>query len=473
MSRLFPEKWLVVIAVLLGTFTIILNNSMLNPAVPHLMNIFGADAVSTGWVITIFMVTMGITMPLTGYLGDKYGKKQLYLIGLFIFLAGSILGSTSWDLSSLIFFRGMQGVAGGLMMPLSMALIFEVFPKYERGLAVGIWGIAAMMAPTVGPTIGGFIIETGPWQWLFLVNVPTGIIGLIIGSMYLKNTNKVEGISFDKWGFVTVTAGVGTILFALGKVSTLQHLSDPFNIGLIVFGVLSLLLFIRIENRTKQPLLDLSIFKNRAFTYSVWISISTSIALFGGIFLIPLLIQHVYGLNAIITGLIFLPAALFSGIFMTIGGRILDQKGPLLVVTSGLVVTAICTMMLGFTTKDTSLVVIFLLMAMRGIGQGLSTMPATTAGMNAIPDQFVSRGSAMNNVFRQMSSALVIVFISIFYEVRRAHVFPMVGTLEEASLQAINEGFVILGVIAIVTVPLGWLLGKEAEKQEKNTTMSA
>ncbi|SES03348.1 Major Facilitator Superfamily protein [Salipaludibacillus aurantiacus] len=148
-----PEKWLVVITVLLGTFTIILNNSMLNPAVPHFMQVFDADAVATGWVITIFMVTMGMVMPLTGYLGDKFGKKQLYMSGLTLFLAGSVLGSLSWDLQSLIFFRGLQGIGGGVMMPLSMALIFEVFPKNERGLATGVWGIAAMMAPTIGPLL--------------------------------------------------------------------------------------------------------------------------------------------------------------------------------------------------------------------------------------------------------------------------------------------------------------------------------
>lgn len=220
--------------------------------------------------------------------------------------------------------------------------------------------------------------------------------------------------------------------------------------------------FVKVENRLEEPLLDLSIFKNKAYTYSVWISISTSLSLFGGIFLVPLLIQHVYGLGAIITGLIFLPAALFTGVFMTIGGRILDKRGPLLVVTSGLSILAISTIGLGFISRETSLITIFILMAIRGMGQGFSTMPATTAGMNAIPDQFVSRGSAMNNVLRQISSALGIVFISIYYEVRRAQVLPLVNSIEEASLQAINEGFLLLSIIALLTIPFGWLLGIES-----------
>ncbi|MDG5785870.1 MDR family MFS transporter [Evansella sp. AB-P1] len=463
-----PHKWLVVITVLLGTFTIILNNSMLNPSIPHLMNVFEADAVSTGWVITIFMVTMGITMPVTGYLGDKFGKKQLYMAGISIFVIGSILGALSWDLSSLIFFRGLQGIGGGMMMPTSMALIFEVFPRKERGLATGIYGIAAMLAPTIGPTLGGFIIEMGSWQWLFLCNIPTGVIGLIFAYFYLKQTAKVKGITFDLSGFITVTLGVGAILLALGRVSELAHLQDVVNISLLVFGFIALIIFVRIENRKEQPLLDLSIFRIPAYGYSIWISSISSISLFGGIFLIPLLIQHVYGYGAILTGLIFLPAALITGIFMSIGGRMLDRHGPAFVVTSGLTVVTIGNAFLGFLTMETALWVIFLLNAVRGLGMGLSTMPATTAGMNSIPGNMISRGSAMNNVFRQMSSALGIVFISVYFEVRRAQIVAGNGLgIEEASLQAVNEGFIAIAILTLLTIPAGVLLGKVYKKQSK------
>ncbi|MDQ0254161.1 EmrB/QacA subfamily drug resistance transporter [Evansella vedderi] len=463
-----PQKWLVVITVLLGTFTIILNNSMLNPAVPHLMEVFSADAVATGWVITIFMVTMGITMPITGYLGDKFGKKQLYMVGLGLFIIGSILGAISWDLPSLILFRGLQGIGGGMMMPTSMALIFEVFPRKERGLATGIYGIAAMMAPTIGPTLGGFIIELGTWQWLFLCNIPTGVLGLLFSWIYLKQTAKVEGISFDLSGFVTVTLGVGSILLALGRVSEIAHLTDPLNITLFVVGVMAIVLFIKIENNKEQPLLDLSIFKIPAFSYSVWIASISSISLFGGIFLIPLLIQNVFGYGAIITGLSFLPAALLSGIFMSIGGRILDRHGPSAVVTVGLSIGTIGTFFLGFVSMETALWLIFVLNALRGIGMGLSTMPSTTAGMNTIPEKFISRGSAMNNVLRQMSSALGIVFISIYFEVRRSQIVATNGVvIEEASLQAINEGFIVIAVLSLISIPAGILLGKEYKKYQR------
>ncbi len=441
---------------------------MLNPGIPHLMDVFNADAVSTGWVITIFMVTMGMTMPLTGYLGDKFGKKNLYLFGMILFLLGSLLGSLSWNLSSLIFFRGLQGVGGGFIMPLSMALIFEVFPRKERGMATGVWGIAAMMAPTIGPTLGGFIIELGTWQWLFLCNIPTGLLGLTFSVMYLKPTARTANITFDRSGFLTVTFGVGAILLALGRISELAHLQDPLNIALLLGGLVSLFVFVKIENRKEQPLLDLSIFKIKAYTISVWVSIISSIGLFGGIFLLPLLVQNVYGYGAIMTGLVFLPSALLTGVFMTVGGRILDRKGPSGVVTFGLLFSTVGTVFLGFINMETGLWVLFLLNAIRGIGMGLSTMPATTSGMNAIPERFISRGSAMNNVLRQMSSALGIVFMSVYFEVRRAQVMAANGmAVEEASLQAITEGFLVISFFMLISIPAGWLLGKEVKKQEE------
>ena len=461
------EKWLVVVAVLLGSFTMILNNSMLNPAVPQLMNVFEADAVATGWVITIFMVTMGMTVPATGYLGDRFGKKKLYVIGLFVFIIGSILGSLSWNLNSLIVFRGIQGIGGGVMMTLSMALIFEAFPRNERGLATGVWGISAMMAPTIGPTFGGFILETMNWKYLFLVNVPFGLIGLWFALRYLPRTNPNPNVTFDRFGFVTITLGVGAILYALGRMSELAHLTTPVNLLLLGMGVVLLYVFVQIERKVKQPLLDLTLFRVPAYTFSMLIASISSIGLFGGIFLIPLLIQQVYGLGPIMTGLVFLPSALLTGIFMSVGGRILDRKGATGVISSGLIILTIGTLPLGFMKIETSLIVIFIWMAIRGIGMGLSSMPSTTTGMNAIPSHLISRGSAMNNVIRQMSSALGIVFVSIYYEVRRGQLALTMNSLEEASIQAINEGFLVITALTALSIPVAFYLERASRQDEK------
>ncbi|WP_168771614.1 MDR family MFS transporter [Alkalihalobacillus alcalophilus] len=462
------QKWMVVVAVLLGSFTMILNNSMLNPAIPTFIDVFETDVVSAGWIITIFMVAMGMTVPVTGYLGDRFGKKRTYLIGLALFVVGSIIGTFSWNLSSLITFRALQGIGGGIMMPLSMALIFEAFPKRERGLATGVWGIASMMAPTIGPTIGGILLETTSWHYLFITNAPFGLIGLWFAWKYLPNTTPNRQVQFDKVGFFLVTLGVGSILFAFARMSSVADLTHPTNLILLIVGIIWMYLFVKVEKQVQQPLLDLSLFRIPVYTYSILLTTISSIGLFAGIFLIPLLIQQAFGLSAIVTGLVFLPSALFTGIFMTVGGRILDKKGAKGVITSGLLVLAVGTLVMGFMSIETSLAFIIFWMAIRGIGNGLSSMPSTTTGMNAVPDRLVSRGSALNNVARQMSSAFAVVFISIFYEVRRGQIMTSSSTfsLEQASVQAINEAFIFVGILTFLTIPIGYMLEKKSKEED-------
>lgn len=463
-----PQKWMVVFAVLLGAFTLILNNSMLNPALPYFQEKFSADPVTVGWIITIFMVTMGMTMPVTGYLSDKFGKKAIFITGLSLFVAASLGGSLSFSLGSIIFFRGLQGVAGGIMMPLAMALIFEVFPPNERGRAMGIWGIAAMMAPTIGPTLGGFIIEKASWPYLFLANVPSGLLGLFISVKYLKSTTRNPRRKFDFKGFATVTLGVGAILVALGQMQSVSHFTDPLHLFLLGFGILSLLLFGWIEKRAKEPLLNLSLFRKPVYSLSVWISSIGTIGLFTSIFLLPYLIQHVYGYNAIVTGLVLLPSAAFTGIFMNIGGRILDKKGPMPVVPVGLFISSVMMFLLFTIDRYTPLWVIVLLMMLRGTGMGLTNMPATTTGMNAIPEEMVAQGSAMNNVLRRMSSAMGVVFVSIFYQVRKGQLTAAGMQEKMAALETINEAFLCIGLLTLITVPAGLLLGKLARQPQKS-----
>lgn len=454
------SKWLVVVAVLLGTFTVILNNSMLNPTLPNFMKLFDADAVTVSWLLTIYMVSTGMTMPLTGYLGDRFGKKRIYLLGLFIFMLGSIGGALAPTLEFIIFFRAIQGMAGGLMMPIAMALIFQAFPKNERGLAVGIYGVAAMVAPAIGPTVGGIVIEFFHWPFLFIFNIPFALLGLFFSYKFLQPTEQDKTIKFDFIGFVFITIGIGSILYALGQASTLALLFSVKSVVLIVIGLIFIGVFIWYELRQEQPLLDLTIFKVPTYVVSIAVTSVSSIALFSGIFLIPLLLQHVYHLGEIETGLLFLPAALVSGLFMSIGGRILDKKGPRAVIPLGLLILATFTIMLGFNSMTTSFFTILILNSLRSAGLGMSNMPATTAGMNSIPDDKVAQGSAMNNIIRQMASSFSIVLFSIYYEVRKAHLFAGEMAMEDAALQTLNESFIIAGIIILIVFPFSFILKK-------------
>lgn len=456
-------EWMILCSILLGTFTVILNNSSLNPAVPEFMNVFQSSASSTSWIITIFLLGMGMTMPLTGYLGDRFGKKPIYLLGLFLFIVGSILGSFSWNLLSVIVFRGLQGIAGGLMIPLSLAIMFDAFPKNERGRVTGIWGIAIMVAPAIGPTVGGMMIEWGSWQSLFWMNVPTGILGLMIGLKYLPASPPNRKRAFDASGFITVTLGVGIILLALGKMKHVEDLLSVYNLLFIGIGIALLLVFVRLQLTKEQPLLHLRIFNIPTYTWSVVVVSVQAIAMFATIFMVPLLVQNVYGYSAMMTGLVFLPSAISTGIFVRIAGKYLDRKGPKMIVLVGLSVTCITTAMLGMLQLHSPIWIIFVLMMLRGIGLGLSNMPVTTAGLNAIPDELVSQGSAMNNVIRRMTSSLGIVMISVYYEVRRAQLIGEGYSDTISTLSTINEGFWVLSIIILLTIPAAFFMRQNIE----------
>lgn len=467
MRKRIPEKWLVVISVLLGAFTMILNNSMMNPALPYFREIFDADEVAVSWVLTIFMVAMGMAMPLTGYFSEKIGKKNLFIVGLSVFVTGSLLGSLSWNLGSIIFFRAVQGAAGGVMIPLAMALIFEVFPKNERGKAMGVYGIAAMVAPAIGPTLGGFIVDYFPWRLLFLANVPTGLLGLIMSARYLKKPARNPDKKFDLLGFITVTFGVGSILLAFNRMQDLDQLTNPFNLIVAAFGLVCLILFVSLSKRTDDPLLELSLFRVPPFALSVWISTVGTIGLFTSIFLLPFLIQSVYGYSALVTGLVLIPSAALTGVFMNIGGRILDKKGPKAVVPFGLGITTIMMFIFYFVTVDTPLWIIVALMALRGIGMGFTNMPSNTTGLNAISDEFITQGSAINNVVRRMGSALGVVFISIYFQLRKMNLVEAGETGNFAEMTAINEAYLIIGIITLLTIPAGIYLSITFNRQQR------
>ncbi|MDV2581637.1 DHA2 family efflux MFS transporter permease subunit [Alkalibacillus haloalkaliphilus] len=466
MSKL-PNKWLVVLSVLFGTFTVILNNSMLNPVLPEFMHIFDSDAVGVSWILTIFMIAMGMTMPLTGYLGDRFGKKTIYIVGVLLFTFASILGAMSQTLSMIIIARAIQGIAGGLMMPNAMALIFNAFPKNERGFAVGTYGISVMIAPAIGPTVGGVIAESFNWIFLFLVNLPFALLSLFFSIKYLKPTPSNPSIRFDYIGFIMVTLGVGSVLYVLGQGRELEALVSLNNALLLVVGIILIIVFVKYELRKEQPLLNLRVFKIKTYRYSIFVTSASSIGLFSGLFLIPYMIQEAFELGMIATGLIFLPSALMSGLFMNIGGKLLDKKGPRVVIPTGLAILSGASLAFGFIELTTAFWVIVVIYIVHGAGLGFGNMPATTAGMNKIPEHLVAQGSAMNNLIRQFASSLGIVFFSVYYELRRGHMILLDEyTVQEATLQAINEAFIIAAVIIALAIPAA-LKMKGVEDEEE------
>ncbi|WHS63029.1 DHA2 family efflux MFS transporter permease subunit [Pseudomonas sp. G2-4] len=446
-----PRHW-VVINVLLGTLTVSLNNSSLNPALPAFMSAFAIGPLMATWIVAGFMTAMGMTMPLTSFLSQRIGRKRLYLWGVAVFVGGSLLGALADSIAVVIAARVIQGIASGLMIPLSLAIIFSVYAKDERGRVTGLWGAAVMLAPAVGPLCGSLLLEWFSWRSLFLINVPIGLLALVLGFGVLPASEPPERKPFDFAGYLLIASGIGLLMVATSRLHHAGGLVDPFNLAMLAAGVLCLIAFVRVELSRPAPLLNLRIFALRGYRLSVIIAVVQSVGMFECLVLVPLLVQMVLGYSAIYTGLALLCTAVFASLFGHLGGKWLDQYGPRAVVSVGLLLTGGATLALGMLTPQTTLATVFVLMMVRGAGLGLSYMPVTTAGLNALPEPMVTQGAAMNNISRRLISSLAIVIAALWLEMR-------LGAGSASALhvsEAISEVFIATGTLILLALPGAW-----------------
>jgi len=308
-------KWIVASVVIIGVFMSILDQTIVNIAIPRLQATFGADIHSVQWVLTAYILTQGVVTPTAAYFSDRFGIKRFYIISLIAFTAGSALCGIAWSLPVLILFRILQGAGGAALFPLSITMLFREFPPQERGAAMGFFGIPALLAPALGPTLGGYIVTYAGWPLIFYINVPVGIIAVILTIIFIRDAQPEGRARFDFIGFFFAAIGLSTFLYALSSASTDGWTSTTV-LGFLFVGVCSLAIFIAVEliigNRGGQPLLDLRLFANGPFRTSIIASLFVIFCLFGGLFLLPIYLQNIRGQSAFQSGLILLPQALAS-----------------------------------------------------------------------------------------------------------------------------------------------------------------
>lgn len=495
--------WLPLFVVVVGAFAAILNNSSINVALPKMMAIFGVAADEIQWVLTAYMLVSGVVIPVTGYLSDRLGAKRVYLISTGIFTAGSLLCSLSWGNSSMVAARVIQGIGGGAIMPVSMAIIYRIVPREKIGLALGFWGMAAVSAPAVGPTLGGYVVDHFSWRFLFTMNIPVGILAILLGYLLLPESPVRKDLKFDLWGFVLSTVGCFTLLLALSEGHK-EGWSSYYIVALFIVSFFTLLLFTVNELTRDQPMLDLRLFKNRVFTISVIAGSLITIGLFGGVFLIPLFTQNLMLLTPYETGLILMPAAFVTAVMMPVSGFIFDRfgaKGPALV---GLIVTGWGTWGFHNLSLSTSLDTITFLAMFRSFGMGVAMMPITTTGMNTVPVNQIAGASALNNVVRQVAGSFGIAVLTaimqnrqVFHTARLSEgITPglpsvsLIGQLQgylasagagtsansaamavisglvtrESMVRAIDDTFIIAAIFIFIAIPLAFFLGKPKKK---------
>ncbi|MGO9310771.1 MAG: DHA2 family efflux MFS transporter permease subunit, partial [Spirochaetia bacterium] len=327
-----PERpmshWLApVLVALIGAFMSILDSSIVNVAIPTIMGVFNVGTTDVQWVSTIYMLSLGVVIPFSGWLGDRLGFKRLYVLSMGLFVVGSLFCTLSWDLNSLVVARVIQAMGGGMIMPTTMAMIFRMVPRTQVGSAMGILGIGLMVAPAIGPTLGGYLVEYVDWRWIFTINLPVGAIGILLALFVLPEFQSKHPGRLDIAGGLTAAGALFCLLLALSKGADWGWSAEQ-TILLFAVSLSCFVLFIYLELTAANPLLELRVFKYRSFTMANLVVFVTNMVMFSGFFFLPLFLQTFRGLGAMETGLLMMPGALVSGFIMPIQGRLFDRFGP-------------------------------------------------------------------------------------------------------------------------------------------------
>ena len=410
-----PYKWVVALVVIFGLFMTILDGTIVNIAIPRLQTVFGVTLTSVQWVLTAYTLVQGVATPLTAYLAQRLGAKRLYLLALAGFTIGSVLCGLSFSLPMLIFFRIVQAATGAFLSPLAITLLWTEFPPEERGTALGALGVPILLAPALGPTIGGYIVTYLGWQLIFFVNLPIGILGIILGVLFLRETIAERRASFDLPGFVCSAIGLASLLYGLSDAST-DGWGSTKVLGFLTLGVIMLISFVIVEldtaRRERQPLLDIRVFGNRSFATSSIASIFVTFALYGGLFIIPIYLQSVRGLSAYQAGLLLLPQAFASMVSSVIGGRLVDRLGVRGVVIPGLVILAIALWLLTFIGVNTPYGTLQVWLIIRSFALGFCFQPLSVAALSEIKPRMLSQATAVNTTLRFVISSLAVAVIA-------------------------------------------------------------
>ena len=435
-------KWRVLIVVIAGTFMVLLDTTVVNVALPTIMIEFNAGLDRGQLVISMYLLALALVIPTTGYFSERFGTRRVYSLSIVGFTLGSALCGMAWDINSLILFRAVTGLAGGITMPLGLALIFRTVPRREQGFIISLAAIPMLLAPIFGPILSGYLVETASWRWVFFVNVPIGIMGFILATRMLRETEKTESLPFDYKGFILAGIGFCTALFALTKVTEDGWTSSTVLVMFAVSGI-SLALWVLVELEEKAPLLDLRVFLNTTYTQAAIIYFISMLILSIVLFLLPLFLQNVRGLTPIQTGILLMPEAVAMALVLPLTGRLYDMLGPRPLIVPGLLGLAYSMYKLhslDVTTSDSDLVV---LLVIRGVSIALMALPAFTLALSVFSAEEVARASALTEVLRQMFPAFGTAFFATMLQTRHEfHFSTLAQTVTPDSLvtmQAISR----------------------------------
>ena len=392
-------------AMLFGMFIAILNQTLLNVALPKINTEFNISASTGQWLMTGFMLVNGILIPISAFLFNKYSYRKLFIIGLALFTLGSLVCAISFNFPIMMSGRVLQAIGAGILMPLGSNVIVTIFPPEKRGVAMGTMGIAMILAPAIGPTLSGYIVQNYDWNVMFYGMFFIGIIAIVIGLFWFKLYQSTTNPKADIPGIIYSTIGFGSLLYGFSEAGNKGWGSTEI-VTMFIVGTVFIIFFILRELRMKAPMLSLEVLKYPTYTLTTVINMIVMMSLYGGMILLPLYLQNLRGFSALDSGLLLLPGALVMGALGPVAGKLLDTIGIKPLAIFGIGIMTYATWELSKLNMDTTYLHIMWIYIVRSFGMAFVMMPIMTAGMNALPPRLISHGNAFVNTMRQLAGSI-------------------------------------------------------------------
>ncbi|MEX5935417.1 DHA2 family efflux MFS transporter permease subunit [Mammaliicoccus sciuri] len=395
----------ILVAMMFGMFIAILNQTLLNVALPVINNEFSISASTGQWLMTGFMLVNGILIPISAFLISKYSYRRLFLIAMTLFTIGSIICALSFNFPMMMTGRVIQAVGAGVLMPLGSNVFMTIFPPEKRGAAMGTLGIAFILAPAIGPTLSGWIVQNYHWNIMFYGMFAIGLVAIFISFFWFRIYQKTSNPKPDVQGIIFSTLGFGLLLYGFSEAGNDGWTSLTVSLSLII-GVIFTALFVIREVRMKNPMLDMSALKYSGFTLTTIINVIVTMSLFGGMILLPIYLQNLRGFTPLDSGLLLLPGSLIMGFMGPIAGKMLDSFGIKPLALIGLTIMTFATWELTQLNMDTPYTTILVIYIVRSFGMSFIMMPIMTAGMNSLPQRLIPHGNAISNTVRQLAGSI-------------------------------------------------------------------
>jgi MFS transporter, DHA2 family, multidrug resistance protein len=452
------NPWLIAVSVMFATFMEVLDTTVVNVSLPHIAGSLSASIDEATWALTSYLVANAIILPMTGWLASTFGRKRLLMLSVIGFTASSFLCGLAPTLGMLIVFRILQGATGGALQPLSQAVLLEAFTPQDRGKAMGFWALGIVVAPILGPVLGGWLTDNYSWRWVFYINIPVGIASIVMTKLYIFDPPYLrrESRSVDYWGMGMLVVGIGALQIVLDKGQQEDWFESTFITALAVISVVTLVALVVHELTTDDPIVDLRVFKARSYAVGVFLMTVVGFVLYGSMVLLPVMLQTLLGYPPLQAGIAMAPRGMGAFVMMPITGLMTGRFDPRKLLTVGLMIGGASLLWLSSLNLQAGYWDIFWPQMIQGIGMSLLFVPLTTVSMDPIPRERMGNATSLFNLMRNIGGSVGIAATGTMLTrdsqsttaLLGAHVTPF-NPAAQTMLAQIKQAFIAAGADAV------------------------